>query len=77
MESGKNSGRGGEKGRHGVRFTGIFLNDCWKNKEVVRIFKGTKRMAECLIWLASLWKCRRNSRTMTKFPLFFYSPNNQ
>ena len=30
----KNFGRWGEKGRHGVRFTGIFLNNRWKNKEV-------------------------------------------
>ena len=40
VESGKNSRRWEEKGRHGVQFTQIFLNDCWKNKEIVRRFKG-------------------------------------
>ena len=48
MESGQNYDRCGEKGTYGVRFTGIFLKDCWNNKEIVRRFKGNDKNGRML-----------------------------
>jgi len=31
----------------GFGLQGFFLNDCWKNKEIVRRFKGNDTNAEC------------------------------